>query len=174
MGGALPRSLALAGVDPAAVTDVLITHSHGDHVGGLVTADGGLAFPNATIRLSAPEWAWMQSKPANAVLVAAITPKVRTFAPGDAVAPGIRSVALAAHTPGHVGYRIESEGQRLIDIGDIAHSAVVSLERPAWVNGSTRTRRAAASGARRRWPCLPRPASMSSRPTSHSPAPGGS
>ena len=135
VGGALPRSLALAGVSPAAVTDVLITHSHGDHVGGLVTANGGLAFPNATIRLSAPEWAWMQAKPANAELVAAITSKVRTFSPGDAVAPGIRSVPLAGHTPGHVGYRIESEGQRLIDIGDVAHSAVVSLEKPAWING---------------------------------------
>ena len=42
---------------------------------------------------------------------------------------------LAGHTPGHVGYQIESEGQRLIDIGDVAHSAVVSLEEPAWING---------------------------------------
>ncbi|WP_375382247.1 MBL fold metallo-hydrolase [uncultured Sphingomonas sp.] len=135
VGGALPRSLALAGIDPAAVTDVLITHSHGDHVGGLVTATGALAFPNATIRLSATEWAWMQGKPSNAELAAAIAFKVRTFSPGGVVAPGIRSVPLAGHTPGHVGYQIKSEGQRLIDIGDVAHSAVVSLEKPAWING---------------------------------------
>lgn len=135
LGGALPRSLALAGVDPAAVTDVLITHSHGDHVGGLVTASGALAFPRATIRISAPEWAWMRSKPANAALVQAIATKVRPFAPGKVVAPGIRSVPLAGHTPGHVGYEIASAGRRLMDIGDIAHSAVVSLERPAWIIG---------------------------------------
>lgn len=135
VGGALPRSLALAGVGPMQVTDVLITHSHGDHVGGLIAADGSLAFPNATIRMAAPEWAWMRSKPANAALVQAIAPKVATFEPGALVAPGIRSLALPGHTPGHVGYEITSGDQRLLDIGDIAHSAIVSLEHPEWIVG---------------------------------------
>lgn len=135
VGGALPRSLALAGVAPAAVTDVLVTHSHGDHVGGLLTADGALAFPNATVRMAAAEWAWLRGKPENAALVAAIGPKVRTFAPGAVVVPGIRSVALAGHTPGHSGYEIVSGAQKLIDIGDTAHSAIVSLAEPGWIIG---------------------------------------
>jgi glyoxylase-like metal-dependent hydrolase (beta-lactamase superfamily II) len=50
--GALQDSLKLAGIAPRAVTDVLITHSHGDHVNGLLDPKGGLAFPNATIRMS--------------------------------------------------------------------------------------------------------------------------
>lgn len=135
VGGALPGSLKLAGVDPAKVTDVLITHSHGDHVGGLVTGSGGLAFPNAAVRMTVAEWVWMQSKPANAALVAAITSKVRPFEPGAQLTPAIRSVPLAGHTPGHSGYLIRSGSAQLLDIGDTAHSAVVSLARPDWVIG---------------------------------------
>lgn len=133
VGGALPRSFAFAGVDPARVTDVLITHSHGDHVGGLLTANGALAFPNATIRMARAEWAWMQGKPESAALVAAIAPRVQTFTPGAVVVPGITSVALPGHTPGHSGYEISSGGERLLDIGDSAHSAIVSLAKPDWV-----------------------------------------
>ena len=54
-GGRLPQSLALAGVQPVAVTDIFISHAHGDHVGGLVTKAGALAFPAATIHMSTPE-----------------------------------------------------------------------------------------------------------------------
>ncbi len=56
--GVLIASLAKAGVRPEEVTDVFITHSHGDHVGGLITAEGQLAFPNAVIHMSAAEWTW--------------------------------------------------------------------------------------------------------------------
>ena len=135
VGGVLPGSLAAAHVDPAAVTDILITHSHGDHVGGLLTADGALAFPNATIRMSAAEWTFLRSHAGSAKMVAAIEAHVRPFAPGDEVVPGIRSVALPGHTPGHSGYEIISQGHRMIDIGDTAHSSIVSLARPDWAIG---------------------------------------
>ncbi|HRL06591.1 MAG TPA: MBL fold metallo-hydrolase, partial [Brevundimonas diminuta] len=52
----LVGSLRAAGVEPAQVTDILISHAHGDHVGGLVDAEGALVFLNAVIRMSAPEW----------------------------------------------------------------------------------------------------------------------
>jgi glyoxylase-like metal-dependent hydrolase (beta-lactamase superfamily II) len=130
--GALLGSLAEAGVAPDQVTDILITHTHGDHVGGLATKDG-LAFPNAVVHMSSKEWAWMQSLPPNKRLVDLIRPKVRTFEPGEIVAPGITAVAIYGHTPGHCGYEIESQGQRLLDIGDTAHSAIVSLSEPDWV-----------------------------------------
>jgi glyoxylase-like metal-dependent hydrolase (beta-lactamase superfamily II) len=129
--GALLGSLAEAGVKPTAVTDVLITHSHGDHVGGLVDASGKLAFPKATIRMSAAEWTWMQSK-ASPELVKAISKHVHSFEPGAEVAPGIKSVDLKGHTPGHVGYEITSGDARLLDIGDLAHSFIVSLQKPQW------------------------------------------
>jgi glyoxylase-like metal-dependent hydrolase (beta-lactamase superfamily II) len=57
---------------------------------------------------------------------------VRTFEPGSQVAPGVTSVALDGHTPGHVGYELVSGDSRLLDIGDMAHSSIVSLEKPQW------------------------------------------
>lgn len=135
VGGVLMRSLTAAHVAPQAITDVLITHSHGDHVGGLLSADGRLAFPNASVRMSAPEWSYLRGNPGMRALADAIAPKVRTFAPGAEVVPGITSVAIPGHTPGHVGYWIASEGHTLLDFGDTVHSAIVSLAHPEWTIG---------------------------------------
>ena len=136
--GKLIASLRAAGVEPGQVTDVLISHAHGDHVGGLVGTDGRLAFPNAVIRMSAPEWTFAKAGAAEAgagPLLAAITPKVETFAPGAQVTPSIKAVALAGHTPGHSGYEIVSGGDRLLYIGDAMHSSLISVQRPELVNG---------------------------------------
>lgn len=133
--GQLPKSLRLAAVMPGAVTDVLITHSHGDHIGGLVDATGQSAFPNAAIRMSAAEWTWMKGRPDAAAVVKAVAGQIKTFAPGAAILPGITPVALPGHTPGHVGYQITSGNAHMLDIGDSAHSSIVSLAEPAWPIG---------------------------------------
>jgi glyoxylase-like metal-dependent hydrolase (beta-lactamase superfamily II) len=129
--GALLASLKLAGVAPGDVTDVLITHPHPDHIGGLLDAQGGLAFPNATIRLASAAWAWMKQK-VTPTMIGTIAPRVQTFEPGARIAPGVVSVSFPGHTPGHVGYEIDSGRSRLIDTGDVAHSSIVSLARPQW------------------------------------------
>ncbi|QRM45839.1 MBL fold metallo-hydrolase [Rhizobium sp. BG4] len=133
--GALPGSLSLAGVSPDQVTRVLITHVHGDHVGGLVTKEGNPAFKNAVVMISGPDWKWLQQQPEMAKLCNAIASQVKTFAPGDGVSTGITSVQIPGHTPGHVGYLIESKGQSLLDVGDTVHSSVVSLAEPDWDMG---------------------------------------
>lgn len=133
--GVLIASLAKAGLKPEDISVVLITHVHGDHVGGLVKADGSPAFPKATIRISAPDWKWLQTQPDMAALVKAVSPSVKTFTPGDSVGHGITSVAIKGHTPGHVGYQIVSGSKRLLAFGDTAHSSIVSLAKPDWPVG---------------------------------------
>lgn len=132
-GGKLPASLAAARVSPGRVTDIFISHAHPDHVGGLLAAGGGLAFPNATIHLSAPEWQAMKSNPGQAALVAAIGSKVRPFEPGAVILPNlVTAVPVNGHTPGHSAYQIASGDQRLLYIGDSAHHHVVSVRKPDW------------------------------------------
>lgn len=141
--GGLAKSLAEAGVQAEQITDIFISHAHGDHIGGVIDAEGALAFPNATIHLSAPEWEFLKSmkeevaqnsgNPRHAQMVAAITPKVSTFEPGTDLIPGVvKAVPIAGHTPGHSGYLIGSGESSLLYIGDTMHHYVISVQRPQW------------------------------------------
>ena len=61
--GLLPATLAAAGFDPKAIDVVLISHMHGDHILGLKSPDGSLAFPNAEIQVPAADWSfWMNNE----------------------------------------------------------------------------------------------------------------
>jgi len=131
--GKLPASLAAAGVDPAAVTDIFISHAHGDHVGGLVTSDGALFFPNATIHISANEWAALQANAQMAAMIPVITPKVQAFEAGAELVPGVVTANdIQGHTPGHSGYTITSGSESLLYFGDTAHHSVISVQHPDW------------------------------------------
>ena len=131
--GMLSASMATAGVGPAEVTDVFISHSHGDHVGGLVAADGALAFANANIHLSVNEWAAMQENAQIASLVTAISPRVVAFEPDADLVPGtVKAEDIQGHTPGHSGYLITSGEASLLYIGDTMHHSVISVQRPDW------------------------------------------
>ena len=144
--GKLIASLTAAGIAPATVTDVFISHSHGDHVGGLLNASGALAFPNATIHISAPEWAFLKGMTAEQAegagvgqhpkLIAAITPKVATFEPGaDIIPEAVKAVDIKGHTPGHSGYMIRSKNKSVFYVGDTVHHFVVSTHKPEWTCG---------------------------------------
>ncbi|TDK23141.1 MBL fold metallo-hydrolase [Luteimonas aestuarii] len=130
--GRLQSSLQVAGVEAAEVTDILISHAHGDHVGGLLDGDGQPAFANATVRMTAPEWQALRDDAGMAALSTAIAPRVEAFAPGAEVLPGVTSVPVAGHTPGHTAYMIADGDARLLYIGDTAHHHVISVQRPRW------------------------------------------
>jgi glyoxylase-like metal-dependent hydrolase (beta-lactamase superfamily II) len=143
IAGKLPESMMAAGEKPASVTDIFISHAHGDHIGGLVTTTGALAFPNATIHVSAPEWKWLSGLKEDeaknfgiqqvSALVSAMKPKVVAFEPGADLLPGIvKAVELKGHTPGHSGYRIGSGTDSVFVFGDAMHSYLVSVRKPAW------------------------------------------
>jgi glyoxylase-like metal-dependent hydrolase (beta-lactamase superfamily II) len=156
IAGKLPESMMAAGETAASVTDIFITHAHGDHIGGLITSTGAIAFPNATIHLSAPEWKWLsglsdeQGKNIGieqvSALVSAIKPKVVPFEPGADLLPGIvKAVELKGHTPGHSGYRIGSGADSVLVFGDVMHSYVVSVRKPHWQVAYDGDKRLAAS-----------------------------
>ena len=143
IAGKLPESMMAAGEKPGSVTDIFISHAHGDHIGGLVTSTGALAFPNATIHISAPEWKWLSGLSADeannfgiqqvSALVSAIRPKVVPFEPGADLLPGmVKAVELKGHTPGHSGYLIGSGADSVLVFGDAMHSYVVSVRKPSW------------------------------------------
>ena len=144
--GQLPASLTEAGVDPASVTDIFISHVHGDHVGGLVNGQGAPSFPNATVHISAPEWKFLTTvKPDLAkqlgignrdAIVAAIKPKVDAFKPGAELVPGVvTAVDIKGHTPGHSGYKITSGTDSLLYVGDSMHHSIISVQKPDWPMG---------------------------------------
>ena len=143
IAGKLPESMKEAGEKPASVTDIFISHAHGDHIGGLVTSTGALAFPNATIHISTQEWKWLSGLSEDeaknfgihqvSALVSAIKPKVVPFEPGADLLKGIvKAVPLGGHTPGHSGYRIGSGPDSVLLFGDAMHSYVVSVRKPSW------------------------------------------
>lgn len=143
IAGKLPASMQAAGEKPESVTDIYISHAHGDHIGGLVNANGALTFPKATIHICAPEWTWLSGLSEDeaknfglqhvSALVNAVKPKVVTFKPGADLLPGIvKAVELKGHTPGHSGYRIGSGTDSVLAFGDAMHSYVVSVRKPSW------------------------------------------
>lgn len=142
-GGQLLQSLAAAGVEPAGVTDIFISHAHGDHIGGLLNAEGALAFPNATVHIGAADWDFLKGlndETAAAVgasnhtaLVAALTPKIDAFAAGAELIPGVvKALDYHGHTPGHSGYLIGSGADTLLYVGDSVHHYVISVQKPEW------------------------------------------
>jgi glyoxylase-like metal-dependent hydrolase (beta-lactamase superfamily II) len=140
--GNLVATLRAAGYEPGQIDVVVITHMHGDHVGGLM-ADGAAAFPNARYatgeieydfwskdeRLTGPTEASAKLVRANVVPLAEKTTFLKD---GSEVVPGIRGLAAFGHTPGHMAYHIESEGRRLLLWADTANHHVLSVQRPEW------------------------------------------
>ncbi len=144
--GLLLANLRDAGIDPASIHDVLITHFHGDHINGLRDADGKLAFPNATIHVPQPEWDWWMDDARMLAAPAAmrgafettrrvfgpIGADVRRFTPGADALPGIASIPAYGHTPGHTGFGFEDGGHRFAYLGDVTNVAALFLRHPDW------------------------------------------
>lgn len=148
--GGITGALAGAGYRPEQIDTVVITHMHGDHIGGL--ADAGVAtFPNATYVTGQAEydhWAGAEN-PGFEGKVRPLADQMRFLAPGQDVASGVTSVAAQGHTPGHMGYHIESDGARLMLFADLANHPVWSLERPDWEMRFDMDPEAAAASRRR-------------------------
>lgn len=136
--GGIQAALTDAGVTPDQINVVVLTHMHPDHIGGMTTSDA-TTFPNARYVTAAPEYDfWSAQDAGNRVgdLVAAkVTPlaeKMSFIEDGGDVASGVTAMATFGHTPGHMVYHLESNGQRLILTADLANHYVWSFAHPEW------------------------------------------
>ena len=141
--GKLPEGLAQAGFAPADITDVILTHAHRDHLGGLGPG-GRQAFPQAVVHLAKPEYDfWMnpeneakapeRARPNFAIvrdMLNLYPGRVQTFEPGAELFPGIATLPAYGHTPGHVAVLVGSQGQHLLIWGDLLHGLDLQLARP--------------------------------------------
>ncbi|MFD0980949.1 MBL fold metallo-hydrolase [Tropicimonas aquimaris] len=126
-------ALGETGVAPEDVTHVVLTHMHGDHIGGLME-DGKETFANAAYITGQAEydhWAAAGNEGFD-TKVKPLSEKMSFLADGDSVASGITAVAAAGHTPGHMAYMLESGGSQMLLMADLANHYVWSLAYPDW------------------------------------------
>jgi glyoxylase-like metal-dependent hydrolase (beta-lactamase superfamily II) len=141
--GRLSENLKASGIDAGAITKVVFTHAHPDHVWGTLTTDGSLRFPNATYYIGAAEWDfWMDPDYRNnmpSVLhefadgaqrdLGAIKDRVVMLKPGDDIVTGLTAIDTAGHTPGHLSLEMAG-GEGLIITADAATNEIASFQHP--------------------------------------------
>jgi glyoxylase-like metal-dependent hydrolase (beta-lactamase superfamily II) len=143
-------ALAAAGYTPDQIDTVVLTHMHGDHIGGLM-GEAGPTFANAKyITGSVEHNHWMAA--ANEGFDKNVRPlndQITFLEDGGAVTSGITAMDAAGHTPGHMGYMLESDGAQLMLVADLANHYVWSLAHPDWEVKFDMDKTAAAATRRR-------------------------
>jgi len=144
--GAMLGNLAAAGIAPAAIDTIVVSHFHPDHINGIKSKDGDRVFANAEILVPEPEWTyWMNDanmagapKPVARYFLNArrifkdIAKDVRPFKPGAEVAPGIVSIPAYGHTPGHTAFAIHSGRQSMLAMSDTVRNPYLFARHPEW------------------------------------------
>lgn len=125
----LQAGLKSLGMEPADVRYLYLTHMHGDHIGGMLTAEGEVVFPNAEVYVSKPEhdyWMTASSNPRAAKTLEAYRNKLHLFAFGDTLPGGAAAMEAVGHTPGHTVFQVG----RLLVVGDLFHGLALQLAHP--------------------------------------------
>ena len=145
--GQLHANMRAAGIDPASIDAVVLSHLHGDHINGLRRKDGSLVYPKALVYLPAPEHAfWLDAERRNAAPEAARggfmavqrvfqdypADQLRLFEPGMAVVGGIESIPAFGHSPGHTALALRSGKERFTYLADAAHFPALFVRNPDW------------------------------------------
>jgi glyoxylase-like metal-dependent hydrolase (beta-lactamase superfamily II) len=145
--GQIFPNLAAAGVRPEDIDIVVISHLHPDHINGLRTTSGGIAFPNAEIIAPEPEWAFWMSDDNMArandqitrnyfantrKILGGLDQRIGRYKWDKEVGPGITAISTPGHTPGHTSFAIASGSSRMIVQSDVTNIPELFLRNPDW------------------------------------------
>ncbi|MBB1249237.1 MBL fold metallo-hydrolase [Rhizobium sp. G21] len=165
-GGRLFENLAAIGLGPADIDGVVISHTHPDHVGNLRAADGGRAFPNATVFAPKADWdffvrtdpdlSYMPTPEEFRLRFARniktsfepVMDHVELYEAGAEIAPGLTTIVASGHTPGMAAFLVHSGKEQLLLTADLAYHPVVNIDRP-WLPGPDRDKETALASRRR-------------------------
>lgn len=141
-GKGLMEGLEKLNVKPEDIKTILITHMHGDHIGGLVK-DGKAAFSNAKIKIGKIEHDfWTSEESAKQFpdrqssfdlakkTVGICGAAAEVFNYDDMVTANIKALDASGHTPGQAAFLIESGGEKLLCIADMMHVEALQFPRP--------------------------------------------
>ena len=148
-GRKLFDNLERIGKTTADIDVIMLTHMHGDHIGGLLK-DDKKSFPNAMLYIPQPEYDYwmndeiMQSIPENRrgsftqarKAIEAYKNNLQLFIPNELesitseVFPGIRGIAAYGHTPGHTAYLLNSDNSQFMIWGDLTHVTPIQMDYP--------------------------------------------
>ena len=165
-GGRVFANLAAIGLRPEDIDVVVVSHTHPDHVGNLRTADGGRAFPRATIFAPRADWDFFVSNDPDlsympvpeefrrnfaAAIKRSVEPVTRgidLYEAGAEIVPGLTTLPAVGHTPGMANFLVHSGSDQLLLTADLAYHPVVNVDRP-WLPGPDRDKDTALASRRR-------------------------
>ena len=131
-GREIGRHLKSLGAEDGDIKTVLVTHAHGDHIGGL-TKDGSAVYQNARVIVAKREYSWSMDLRKH---LASYEGRTETITPGaleaggTEILPGVYAIEAYGHTPGHTMFLFESLGEKLLIWGDLTHAMAIQMPRP--------------------------------------------
>jgi glyoxylase-like metal-dependent hydrolase (beta-lactamase superfamily II) len=147
VSGKLKGNLKAAGIDPAQIETILVSHFHPDHIFGLLDSKktNRPVFPNAEIIVPAAEYKWWtdpsligrlpQARQALGRRIQEVIPNWKNVLPvegEDEVVPGIRFVKAPGHTAGHTAFHLSSGSEQLLISNDLAYVPALAAAHPGW------------------------------------------
>lgn len=148
--GKLVDDIEANGIDREAITTVVFTHAHPDHIWGTTDDFEELAFPNARYLISEEEYNYWMADDIHSKLpedrrgfatgaqrnIEAVKDRLETFKPGHDIVAGMTTLETGGHTPGHISIEISHGNESFIVLGDALTHHVVSFQHPGWVSGN--------------------------------------